>query len=896
MRFSTILLSLSISGFAAQSIWNDSVNGSAWNFANHWSLPGIPGSADTAVFNTIGPSVSDQFKISIIAPVTVGSIEFNNRNSNTGYWIFGAVPLHLNASPGNSTILITQETLSQTLFDTPIILGKDLNMINKSARKIIFNQSISGRQGVNIKGLVELSGLTPNTYTETTKVQNGTLFLNKAKGVNAVAGNLLLNSGVVELLNDFQIAQNSSVVLEGNSTLNIGSHHEKISQLQLEKSLVKIGTGGSLSIMETLELTDQSSVEGLGTLCLTGANAKISFLGFSQQSHIDTAVHLGNQMRAIAVNSNPSFTINGPISDGGITKTGKGILNINSNANLSGLVIVEGGIHLNGNVASQNAVQIAPDGFLYGKGTIVGNLVVQGTITPGVAISQGTTPNIVDYFSFDKTYTNEAPKQLLFLTGDFLSPNSLNGIHVDGDILFSPQSTLVIKFSPDSQSNIDTKGRIVLDSPSIIVSPTVGFYQLDQKHDILYAGTLQGQVGTVTSSYAMLRPNVTYIAGEDYSGISFSLALNRFSDLLPNGNATFVGAYLDSLHTDPSDNSPIIIEALVNIPTIDAITDALNQLHPSAFTSLSVVQEDDLFYIRNAIFNRLYQDQFSCFCNDCECFPLHIWGGVFGGSTKQDNQNGEIGYHAQTPGAILGVDAYVRENTIFGGSIGYTYTFHEWRSSRGDAKMQTIYGSLYSLKANPCSFFAANATFGYSFYDVNRKINIGPGSIMHATAHSDFGGFTGSLDLKMGAHFQVQSTKISPFLGLDYMIVQQNKFEEKGARILNLKVKSHVSDLLASEAGFEFNFEHWKDQTFLQIMLRLSAIGESRFFGRYERASFATGSSFKVKGLYPCRILGALGIGISAAFDRSTVSLSYQGKSNWQFTDQSIILEYLWRF
>lgn len=901
MRLSVFLLSFSISGFAADVLWNDSVNGSSWNFANHWSPAGIPGNSDTAIFNTIGNNLPDQFMISIIAPASVGSLQFNNENTQASYWIFGGTSLQLNANTGNSLLSISANNKQQTLLDIPIILGKDLDISNLSSYRIIFEKAISGTRSVNVTGIVEYSGSDPNTYSGTTTIRQGTLRLNKTNGVNAIAGNLTLDSSSVEYLNDRQISSASIVTLIGNSTINLGSHQETIRILQMEKSSspnkLMIGTNGALSILETLSLSDQSIVEGTGNLLLTGASSEISYSGFSQNATINTALNLGNLPRKIAVNATPHLSLNGPITNGGIIKTGYGILDITSSAHLTGLSIEEGGIHLQGNLLSATPIQIYPEAFLYGTGSIQGNLVIQGTVSVGEVGNDNTSSQVTEYFSFDKVYTEgTTPSQLLFLTGDSSSGSVSDGIHVDGDIFFTPESTLIIHFSPNTLSRIETNGNVVLDSPNILLTPTEGVYRLNEKYGILYAGSVHGQVGTINTRYPLIHPIVSYISEDGYSGVSFSLALNSFSSLFTSGNQAQVAAFLDALALNPRSNSPIIIESLVNLATVEEINDSLSQLHPSALTSLSVSLENDLFYVRNAIYNRLYQDQQNCLCTLENSCGIQIWGGAFGGIANQINQDGEPGYHAQSPGAIIAIDAQIRENTILGGGISYIYTFHEWKRHRGDANIQTISGSVYSQVATPNGYFAANATGGYSFYDVDRRMNLGPSGVLHGNANSHFGGIEGSIDLKMGAHFSVRSTTITPFLGFDYMIVHQNEAHEDGARVLNLKLKSHIADLLTSEGGFECNFCHWKDQTFLKALIRFSAIAESRFFGRYEKATFSNGNHLKVKGLYPSRILGSFGAGLSATIGSSTVSLSYQAKTNWDFTDQFLTLEYLWRF
>lgn len=911
MRFSVLLLSLPIFGFSSEVIWNDSINGSSWNYANHWSPPGIPGPADTAIFNTIGNGLSTQFTVSVIAPVLVGSIEFNNGNSQTGYLISGATPLQLISQEANSLIQLTSKNKHETIFDIPIILGNDLLISNQSLDRIVFEKGISGAGSsvsVTGNGAVVFSGSMPNTFSGTTSVSHGKLILNKDAGAGAIAGNLHLDSSVVELLNDNQI--HTSVSLNNGSLFNIGSSSQTLKELKVSSSSVLIGN--KLAITETLSLSDNSIVAGDGTLFLAGENSGITFNGISQKGSVNSHLNLGNKNRTIAVNSSPRLSLNGQISNGGIVKTGTGILDITNVADLTGLSIEQGGLHLNGTLASASPVQISPGAFLFGKGSIQGNLNIEGTMSFG-EIQRNTTPADVDklteYFSFDKLHVDGTPpSELLFLTGDQTFGAISDGIQVSGDITFSPESTLIVKFSPSILSTVDIDGKIILDSPNIQLVTTEGTYRLGANYGIIYAGAIQGQVGAVINRFVMLNPIISYITEDSYSAVTFSLSLNRFYDLYTTGNRNGrqVAEYLDRLVASPCGNSPIIIEALYNTPTQEEINAALVQMQPSAFTSLSVIQQNDLFYIRNAIYSRLNEGQKSCFTvlsdqwNEEEEYrpenSFQFWGGAIGGFSNQTNQSGEPGYLTRSPGLVLGLDATAGENAIFGGSVGYIYTFEEWNDSRGNADIQNIYGSLYSQYTANSAFIEGSLTGGYSFYDVQRKITFGPSNVIHTSANSNFGGVEGSIGLRTGAHFPIKRATMTPFAGIDYMLVHQNECKEEGARSLNLKIDSHLADLLTSEGGFEFSFCQRKDQTLMKALLRFSAIVESRFFGHYEKATFACGGNLNVRGLYPSRVLGSAGVGISIASGNSTFSGSYQAKTNWRFTDQFLSLEYLWRF
>lgn len=890
--FSFVLLS---SAFPADVIWKDSVNGSSWNYGDHWFPSGIPGMADTAVFNTIGNSLSTEFRVSIIAPAIVGSLEFNNANLDAHYLIFGATPLQLNSSLSNSRIHVTSKNHNETILSVPIILGKDLDIINEDQFRILFDKKITGDKNISISGsgAIVFAGTDSNTFSGNTTIK-GKLVLNKTNALGT-SGNLTLDSGVVEYLQSNQIPTTSTIKLEGQSTLLLGSHSQTVKNVEFTPSTASnriLMENGSLTITDTLSLSDHALISG-GTLHLSGG---IHFSGRSQNANIYSAIDLGNAARNIAVHSTPRLSLNGPIYNGSIIKTGNGILNITQVASVSGFSIQEGGLHLNGHLVSATPVQISSGAFLYGKGSIDGSLNIQGTMSVGEVYSDSSPSDHTEYFSFDRLISEMHPTELLFLTGDVPHGSISDGIQVSGDITFSPDSTLVIKFSPTMLSNLDIDGKIILDSPNIQLVATEGLYQLNQNYGILYAGSIEGQIGSIASSFAMINPIISYITEDSFSAVAFSLSLNRFSDFFATGNAAPVAAYLDSLIDDPCQNSAIVIEALINTPELDDIEKSLLQMQPSAFTSLTVAQENDLLYIRNSVYSHLQESQKTCFFSDNN--SLQLWASLLGGSAYQANQSGEPGYLARSPGVMLGFDGAIGDDGRAGASVGYIYTFHDWKQSRGSANMQNIYGSLYAQSAGNKGFIATYLTGGYTFYDVHRKMTFGPGNVTRTTATSNFGGFEGLFGVKVGGHFPVRApATITPFASLDYMVVHQNEINEERARSLNLHIENHTGDLLASEAGVELNFCEQKDETtFLKANLRFSAVAESRFFGKTEKGSFDCGGSFHVKGLYPSRVLGSVGIGISASFGTSTFLASYLAKTNWQFTDQFLTFQYLWKF
>jgi autotransporter-associated beta strand protein len=99
-------------------------------------------------------------------------------------------------------------------------------------------------------GKVTIDGSVANTYGGTTRVNLGTLELNKTPGVNAVPGALDIFGGVVRLLASNQIADTSAVSVNNpGTTLDLNGNSETIATLNGTGGNVMLG-GGALTVTQ----------------------------------------------------------------------------------------------------------------------------------------------------------------------------------------------------------------------------------------------------------------------------------------------------------------------------------------------------------------------------------------------------------------------------------------------------------------------------------------------------------------------------------------------------------------------------------------------------------------------------------------------------------------------
>jgi autotransporter-associated beta strand protein len=111
---------------------------------------------------------------------------------------------------------------------------------------------IGGAFGITKDGAgnVTLDGAAANTFSGTTRVQLGTLLLNKTAG-NAVPASLTVLAGSARLLRSNQINDTSVVTVQGTGTLDVNGQSETIGTLTgAGGGSVTLGTGGVLTVTQ----------------------------------------------------------------------------------------------------------------------------------------------------------------------------------------------------------------------------------------------------------------------------------------------------------------------------------------------------------------------------------------------------------------------------------------------------------------------------------------------------------------------------------------------------------------------------------------------------------------------------------------------------------------------
>ncbi|HEV3445804.1 MAG TPA: autotransporter-associated beta strand repeat-containing protein, partial [Gemmataceae bacterium] len=356
----------------ATHIWVGPTVGGLWSAAANWN-GGAPTSGEAGgtivQFNGGIDSIDD------LAGLVVNQIHFT-ADANT---IRGSLLASLGIDGTTVADNLLNDAGSSTLDATlPLVLSGGTFVALVSSGQVTVAGSISGNEGLDLAagsaGTLVLGGITANTNTGTTTIQDGTLLLSKPEGVNAVGGNVSVGDGTGVLLSDVlqlaagnQIPDTATVTVHADGFFDLFDNSDTIATLNIDGGRVDSG-GGTLTLQGSVTATSDAAGDAasiLGNLALgTGAG---------------------------------SFTV----SDGPVAATNDLVV----------AATITGGTGLTLTAASTGQMVVsAPDNAYTGGTTVLGGTLILGTsnalpVPPQVAADQPltvTAPGTLDLNGFDQ--------------------------------------------------------------------------------------------------------------------------------------------------------------------------------------------------------------------------------------------------------------------------------------------------------------------------------------------------------------------------------------------------------------------------------------------------------------------------------------------------------------
>jgi autotransporter-associated beta strand protein len=236
--------------FAAVKTWDGGGGATrTWGTAANWDGDVAPVGGDSLVFNTpLGGTVTnDLAEDTVIAGITLDGYSAAQTFGASNRFVLG----------GNFLVTNNTGTVTHTFNISHDLSATRTYQIDGSG--ITLNLSggivVSGTGGITKtgSGTLRLSGTAANTYSGLTTINAGTVSLQKTAGVNAIAGDVLVNNGgTLAWAASNQVADTSTITIKQGANVNFAGATETVGALVADDTGATgtgftIGSGSTVS-------------------------------------------------------------------------------------------------------------------------------------------------------------------------------------------------------------------------------------------------------------------------------------------------------------------------------------------------------------------------------------------------------------------------------------------------------------------------------------------------------------------------------------------------------------------------------------------------------------------------------------------------------------------------
>ncbi len=422
--------------------------------------------------------------------------------------------------------------------------------------------------------------------------------------------------------------------------------------------------------------------------------------------------------------------------------------------NVHGATDIFGSLSLDGSLATSQ-LTVEHGGFLGGNGSILGDVSIYGTISPG---------------------------------------HSLGSINVDGSLSFMPGSTYIAELAANGSSDqIRVNGPVSINGGTVVAYLPIALYANGHSWHILTATDgVHGNFSSINTGFT----SYTVKLDQQILGNSLDLVIVRtpYSNFGATENQAAVGATLDDLLPSAHGSMANLLLNMDFAMTPSQLTATLKGLSPEMYTAFPAAG------LKVAgIFNRMVtmRQQEEGPVNDTEQL-WDVWGQVLGQQLDRDAEAGISGYTLNTDGTVFGMDRAFGQKARAGLVLGYSSSDISWNdadnSGRIDGKYIGIYGGSHLAD------FYINGTAGYTNLDnsANRTITT---PLFTGKAAADFKANVFAGNLNGGYDFTFGNIRVGPVVALDYQYLDQQDYSEKGGYGFAMRMENGNGESLTTSLG-----------------------------------------------------------------------------------------------
>ena len=795
------------------------------------------------------------------------------------------------AFSNSSTLTITASTTINTPFqlhEVTAVVNANPGTSTTIASTVLFNGGSMTSFEIAGGGTIALTN-TSNTYQGGTIVSGSTLQVpsDSVLGFKVTPGDssvTLENGSVFEVTaspfnsaRTFNLSGNEEFLIDTGTTMLTGVIQDGTSPGNLIKSgpgiLVLAGTNtysGSTTIdMATLSLKGGGSISSTSSLTLANSGTTFDISGSILPSNVvnnlsgvsGSTVNLGSSN--LTLNQTIDNTFAGTIQGGGsVTIEGGSTFTLTGLNTYTGQTTVNSGTLIVNGVISSSPIDVLAGATLAGSGTVA-DVINSGIISPGNSMGTDTLTGHNFTFNAGSEYDIE------------LIGNVSDQIIANGSIAINPGTTLRITKS----------------------MPTSTLY--------LIAHANNGITGSFSNFIAP--PNrFHYGIIQEPDDLFLSLSLIPFPNIFPSGNLRNIAVCLDSLESEGllSQN----ITDIFNTMSLTSIESTLEKLDPSIFNGLNITEQNVAGSLLSLYTNRMHTIHDEASIQALSSSPFSVWIAPFYQETHQDSlgtTTALTGYRNSDEGILSGIDFRPSKQLFLTAGFGYVNTQLDWQDNPNKGWLSS-YGAIVAATWK-LPRLLLDACFSYIYNDVRtkREFNFAsdlllPNPLIYE-ADSRSKNHANSYATSVGAIYdilQIQGNSsfftLWPYLNLQYINVQQEKFSEYGSE-LSMTILNKSFDVFKSDVGLGCSYILQRNFFDYFADLSIGYRAERRFQGNVAKAKFNLSQSctFNVRGLFPDQNLVApkARLGIKSTLYPLSLFLCYTGGYGKNFKETQIALE-----
>ena len=291
--------------------------------------------------------------------------------------------------------------------------------------------------------------------------------------------------------------------------------------------------------------------------------------------------------------------------------------------------------------------------------------------------------------------------------------------------------------------------------------------------------------------------------------VATDLALDYAIDFSPEGltqNQSALGEYINQVQL-AGGSVPLepVIEALFNLPDLEAYSGALNQLTPESYAVNQISSVTGSVQFENTLMSCRVHGGADRFTAEGEC----AWASAFGGEAVRETTAGNFGYDSSWGGLSMG--AQVAVNDVIKAGLGVSYarsSFDIGDNANGSGIHWQAGGVVKAVMG--ATTLAGTLTGGTSSYDMGRLVELpnGPSYLLRGDQRIDY----------IAAHARLShaiandSGYIRPYVDVGVTNVRARAFSETGGPVA-LDIVGGSDTFVTIEGAMEFGAEFQASET-----------------------------------------------------------------------------------